>query len=963
MHQSYLRKHMPYWPASLLVFIIGCMWGAAARAQDQPSQIDSRTAGRHFIVAFPDTATDSGPLNPSLFLGLDFYIYSDVHNTATILSPSGSIRTITLEEGRFTRIDCKEYGSTLIARHNDPVPNGIRIETIEPAIAYAYMETSFGVDLWPVTPVEFWGTDYTALTLPGQVLTNVERGFVNRLSGQSYGPAPADIMIIAAYDDTRVSIAASSPLLDNPTLPVTLDAGEVYQIHSVVQTEEDKRTLPQPSLTGTRITANRPIGVIQGNTRMFTGGEVNAVTGNSMKTLSYEWLSPAGTHGREFVHTPVWDTYRQRGEGGENLEAVRPGESVFLFNLADSSTDVQFTDPLATKSELRRMEGQSELSMDITGQSRPGHALATRPLQMYSAPQAFSVLTDQSYGEGGIVLSLTYKTVPGAFEEVVPVEQWGTFAPFIAPKGGREMEYLLNVVTRYEWRNSLMIRAQGDVEKPFVFNRGRIPGTDYIWSSIPIASDRTYYIRGTEDARFTGSLYAVTAGSEAFAREVFSPDRMYYEQINGFIYAAPLAPRRTQIGDPDSVVLESSRDCSDLSVTAWIASKPASGFMSAELSRDAVNARLILRSPVTGSVNGENSIEFDVTPIENDKDAHATIVLTDRTGATTSVPYSYIAESLAVATAPPEMAPVTTGYDTPPFEIVLFEPERDTVPIHDVRMAVGSRFEIMSTDPPVPATLQPGQQLVITARYRTAGVTSTDIDTAVVSFGCNGQRKIPLSASTVTPCINLEDLDFGTVRTDDPRTLSLTITNSGEGKARFKDMGMGLVFGLDNGFSIEPDVLTALDGKELKPGESEAVPITFRSQDSGIFRTTIRFAANWIGCRDSSVLTAQVSAPVDTTTSVEEAGDAPTNATTLEAPSPNPVGESTTIRFSLARPDRAMLEILDQSGRVVARLLDREVDRGDYVVKWGPRDLPSGLYFMRLRSGSSDRIRPIVLLR
>ena len=83
---------------------------------------------------------------------------------------------------------------------------------------------------------------------------------------------------------------------------------------------------------------------------------------------------------------------------------------------------------------------------------------------------------------------------------------------------------------------------------------------------------------------------------------------------------------------------------------------------------------------------------------------------------------------------------------------------------------------------------------------------------------------------------------------------------------------------------------------------------------------------------------------------------------------PNPFNPETRIPFSLAEPGRATLTVHDLRGRLTAVLFEGEADTGSREAVWGGMDrtgrpAPSGLYFVRLRSGSRIDSRRILLLR
>ncbi|MBM3316978.1 MAG: hypothetical protein FJY75_03905 [Candidatus Eisenbacteria bacterium] len=83
---------------------------------------------------------------------------------------------------------------------------------------------------------------------------------------------------------------------------------------------------------------------------------------------------------------------------------------------------------------------------------------------------------------------------------------------------------------------------------------------------------------------------------------------------------------------------------------------------------------------------------------------------------------------------------------------------------------------------------------------------------------------------------------------------------------------------------------------------------------------------------------------------------------------PNPAPGSVRIRFELPDAGHARLDVLDASGRIVARLVDAFAAAGRHELLWsgageGQRPLPGGIYFCRLSAGSRTFTRPVVLLR
>jgi hypothetical protein len=83
---------------------------------------------------------------------------------------------------------------------------------------------------------------------------------------------------------------------------------------------------------------------------------------------------------------------------------------------------------------------------------------------------------------------------------------------------------------------------------------------------------------------------------------------------------------------------------------------------------------------------------------------------------------------------------------------------------------------------------------------------------------------------------------------------------------------------------------------------------------------------------------------------------------------PNPFRPWTTIRYWLGQPAVARLAIYDARGALVAVLQDGPLDRGEHVARWdgtarSGREVPSGVYFCRLRVGATERTQKLVRVR
>lgn len=90
----------------------------------------------------------------------------------------------------------------------------------------------------------------------------------------------------------------------------------------------------------------------------------------------------------------------------------------------------------------------------------------------------------------------------------------------------------------------------------------------------------------------------------------------------------------------------------------------------------------------------------------------------------------------------------------------------------------------------------------------------------------------------------------------------------------------------------------------------------------------------------------------------------------LEQNYPNPFNPTTTIPFALPERSSVTLKLFDLLGREVAKLVDEELQPGEYRLQFEANSLPSGVYFYRIvaqdRAGSSTRftqVKKLMLLK
>jgi probable HAF family extracellular repeat protein len=92
------------------------------------------------------------------------------------------------------------------------------------------------------------------------------------------------------------------------------------------------------------------------------------------------------------------------------------------------------------------------------------------------------------------------------------------------------------------------------------------------------------------------------------------------------------------------------------------------------------------------------------------------------------------------------------------------------------------------------------------------------------------------------------------------------------------------------------------------------------------------------------------------------------NGLMLTRVQPNPSSSQTTFSFALAHAGRVKIGIYDLTGRIIAKLSDREFPIGPHTLTWSGRDsrggdVPTGIYVVRLETESRSETRKITLIR
>jgi len=936
--------------------------------------LDLGSAGRLFVVAFPDTVTntfDSRYPN-RMKESATLLVYTAVDNHVRVTSPTGYSYAASVGGGTMTTI-------ALMGESNQPTQifqpkpgplsqTTFRVEADEPIIVYCHFMTRYGGEAFTPVPVESWGSEYHVATAPGQIIKDIQPG--SQTDYRTYNAAaPAVASIVAAFDNTNVTIVPRPGLrlVGNPLLSTTLNNGECYSIRGVVDTATANEDIMQGDLTGTIIYASRPIGVVSGNPRTAFGHdrERTALAENSFKNAAYEWLAPTEQHGTYFVHLPIWDSRRITGQSGEKPDEKRMYERVLVIPTSADSTLLAIYDSGVVAPMRTIAKGMSDTSR--WSFPRPHVYVSDHPAQAFHQPFPTLIHVGSIWGPGAP--GDGWYDYGGFMQEIVPREQWTSFAPYYAMDSPPSMEHFVAIVTDTVSAQSVYSRDGARV----TFNRGVIPGTDLTWGTATMRTGQLEWFEGRDGARFYAVQYGLWKGYEAYRHTATRGDGgdqslvrpAEYEENTAVAYGLPLAPRRLSLVPSDSFEIEvmhlidAPEQCNNVRIHIRALNAHAGGLRAIYIADSSTNARLVVTNPLSGRIAGQRDATMEVLQVDALRPAHGAVVVEDRSGRRTNIPFSIAPPLIRLTGSDTIGFGKTDSFSSTDAAVWFLNPNDRTMRIDSISMgSAGSAFVVVSpTSRPVDVAQH--DSVKVTIRYRPIEQGRSYSDSLYLHAACTPMRTV-LTGSSFRSCVTTSDLDFGMLRwpadSGATRTVMLRICNDGDGPIVLPDtLGTQLLVWSGSDFSVAANWFDSLSGRSISVGECYSIPVVFRVTRSGIFKTTAHVRSGFSCSRDSTVWTAIVAPAAGVESDVA--------GYRLVDVRPIPASTRLHIAFTLGRSGHLVVQLIDMNGREVSLLHSGQALAGTQNLSMDLGSVVDGTYILRISSGTWEVSRTVVVRR
>ena len=195
--------------------------------------------------------------------------------------------------------------------------------------------------------------------------------------------------------------------------------------------------------------------------------------------------------------------------------------------------------------------------------------------------------------------------------------------------------------------------------------------------------------------------------------------------------------------------------------------------------------------------------------------------------------------------------------------------------------------------------------------------------------------------------LDVDALDFESVRIGQSDTLQVTLSNTGEAPLEITTIRSSIPE-----ITVEP-----LEGT-VDPGQALELDVIFSPTAEGAVEGELTISTN----AGDEPLTISLAGTGSTGVSTEEGSDLPTEYA-LGQNYPNPFNPATTIEYSVASAGHVRLDVLNTLGQVVRTLVDGHQVPGTYTQHVDMRDMSSGVYLYRLSAESFTRTHTMILTK
>ncbi len=887
----------------------------------QQFKVGTYQLGKKYIIAIPPNETASFPWMDS---AIEVYVAAAT-NTDVDISVFGKLFHETIKANDVLVIDdnmALYKQSAEIREPNNASDKTITISADSPISVYVMNSKATTSDGYMAIPVEHWGKEYTHCSY----YDNYESK-INKFSG--------GFLVLGSEKNTKVDvelrgIGKNIATLKNRTETIgdrfTFDigAGQVYQI------ETDGLTRGEYDITGTKISSNKPIGVISYHWRA-----VIPILMNSSRDHLSEMIPSNRTLGNTYASVA---TERNGSDRGDlfRLVAINP----------QTSYEVKWYD-----CETKKVLGTK---LGILKEAGEFHDISPA---LYPDTSAQGSITGTSVFEADKPILLMQYSYSGGWDEsmydpfmwvVTPQEQYVTHAIVQAPANKSFAENFINIIAYQDPSDptkagllSLEFDGIKVVNKVPSLTNNQIPGTNLYWARFAIAPG-PHTITGNGDVKFGSYIYG-------------------FKAVDSYGWPAALASR--PLDEVDEMPPSMSYDNVNNNSGSWeihIEDNRTStgGNINAKDSKIWFEPlAMIYDNYGLNTYNfNEPSIDFDwkygahddytVTLEVTDeyREAEANFYVADYAGNITLGNLKYF----------PNLMVINNEDETDFDEVAVDDKVTHTLEFRNTSKVnynltsveiIGN--DAFSIDPEkLPAEVELGSTFSIDVEYAPSSNSTNDqaelvikTDNLIYTWELNGQA---FSDEETLAFENPNGLDFGSVLLNQTSTQSVNVNNSGEVDIEIISISLvdDMYFHADN----------SANGTTLGVGEDLSIDVTYapvdvigKETDTLIIETakkTYKYSLEGTADEENSVLEA---------------------SRDLVSISPNPIQGNASIKINLPIATHLKARLYGTEGQLVKVLFDGMCEQGEKSFNLSTTGIASGTYSLTIEFDNKKYVTQVII--
>lgn len=727
--------------------------------------LNNSAQGREYWIAIPPNEWD-GPYQSR---ELELYVTASKDTKVTLEYPGTGFQVTksvkAMQITTFTTADESANWSWEVREDEKPANMGIHLTADQPISVYVLNAKQVTSDGYLALPTSVWDKEYIHCSFydfheiqdwaGGFIVLAKENGTVVNISldGVNYG---------GNLGRTRRNKQLGQKI------SVPLQKGQIYMVRG------NGKTMGLFDLTGSRITANKPVGLISFHQRTMLPAFPSP---NNGRDHLCEMLPPVSTWGKQYV----------------SIEMDRPNNKGDMFRVVAKEANTRFkcryTD-LVTR-ETFTWEGVLKEAGDFAEKENSWPpSISIRGMAVWTADKPILVMqySYSAYWNNDPILD-------PAMCLVVPVEQYTLSTVFQTPSNAAYVNNYVNLLaigdsTDPTQEKLQTITLEGSSGGKFkiadqfpLFLVNRLPGTNVYWARLKLPVD-AYHIYG--ETPFGATMYG-------------------FNSFESYYWPAATALNKLDVLDTLKPELTLENKCGDYTITATEKRDQApnaagdstqidTGVNQVEIDGDlSYNYELELTDLKGDSKDihiepRRETFSFKLTVKDKTKDAFAIFYVTDRAGNTAIDSVRYIAELIAMKPDSVLFGKVRVG-TSKALTAKLVNPTTRDIEVTDVSLKKknNSMFKILSPST-FPFTMPANSELDITFEYTPTKEikkdTDFDIDSVVSKATCGEYTLGWLRGQGVMPHIVVNDwnagkIQAGTSNCNDDEPNSLLIKNTG----------------------------------------------------------------------------------------------------------------------------------------------------------------------------------------